>query len=157
MQVCLSMYDLLLPPLMKVLSEIIFLKKTRAHVTLKVFLICAECELGIMLVLWSFCKVWIGKLSLCFCYDPHRKHLHLSIQPGVGVGGCHCCQYSTPKWLTLISRVQSSFLKKLWTRFLNLTKSRCERHCSERDAYIGWRIQFFLSRFKHNSRFRAMY
>ena len=34
-----------------------------------------------------------------------------------------------------------------WTRILNLTESRCERHCSERDAYIGWMIQFFLSRF----------
>ena len=50
-QVCLSKYDLLLPPHMKVLSEIIFLKKTRACVVLTVFLICTDCEFGIMLLL----------------------------------------------------------------------------------------------------------
>ena len=37
-------------------------------------------------------------------------------------GGCHCCQCSTPKWLTLISNVEFSFLKMLRTRLSNLTK-----------------------------------
>ena len=32
---------------------------------------------------------------------------------GADAGGCHCCQCSTPKWLTLISRVEVSFLKML--------------------------------------------
>ena len=41
------------------------------------------------------------------------------IQSGMDVGGCHCCQCSTPKWLTLIFRVEFSFLKMLWTRFSN--------------------------------------
>ena len=64
-----------------------------------------------------------------------------------GYRGSHCCQCNTPKWLTLISRVEFSFLKILWTRFSNLTKSRCGWHCSKQDADIGWRIQFFLSCF----------
>ena len=62
---------------------------------------------------------------------------------GADIGGWNCWQCSTPKWLTLISRVDISFLKILWTRFPNLTKSRCGWHCSERDADIGWRIQIF--------------
>ena len=37
--------------------------------------------------------------------------------------------------------------KKTVNKILKLTENRCGRHCSERDAYIGWRIQFFLSRF----------
>ena len=61
----------------------------------------------------------------------------LRLFAGADAEGCHCCQCSTPKWLTLISRVQFSFLKKLWTRFSNLTKIRCGRHCSKQDAYIG--------------------
>ena len=32
---------------------------------------------------------------------------------GVDAGGCHCCQCSTPKWLTLIFRAEFSFLKML--------------------------------------------
>ena len=32
---------------------------------------------------------------------------------GADAGGCHYCQCSTPKWLTLISRVDFSFLKIL--------------------------------------------
>ena len=56
------------------------------------------------------------------------------IQSGMDVGGCHCCQCSTPKWLTLIFRVEFSelrFLKMLRTRFWNLTKSNYGRHWSE--------------------------
>ena len=38
---------------------------------------------------------------------------YLSIRPGKDAGGCHCCHCSTPKWFTLISRVELSFLKML--------------------------------------------
>ena len=31
----------------------------------------------------------------------------------VDAGGCHCCQCSTTKWLTLISKVEFSSLKML--------------------------------------------
>ena len=39
-----------------------------------------------------------------------RKYIYCS---GVDAGGCHCCQCSTPKWLTVISRVEFLFLKIL--------------------------------------------
>ena len=55
-------------------------------------------------------------------------------KPVADAGGCHCCQCSTPKWLTLIFRVEFSelrFLKMLRTRFWNLTKSNYGRHWSE--------------------------
>ena len=64
---------------------------------------------------------------------------------GADAGGCHCCQCSTPKWLTLVSRVEFSFLKKPWTRFSNLTKSRCRRHCTaseKRPKNWGFFINF---------------
>ena len=53
------------------------------------------------------------------------------IVPRVDAGGWQCCQCSTPKWLTLISMVEFSFLKMLWTRLSNLTKSSSGWHCSE--------------------------
>ena len=59
------------------------------------------------------------------------------IQSGMDVGGCHCCQCSTPKWLTLIFRVEFSFLKMLRIRFSNLTKSSYGRHCSETLTSVG--------------------
>ena len=34
-------------------------------------------------------------------------------EPVADAGGCHYCQCSTPKWLTLIFRVDFSFLKML--------------------------------------------
>ena len=46
-------------------------------------------------------------------------------------GDWQCCQCTTPKWLTLISIVEFSFLKMLWTRLSNLTKSSSGWHCSE--------------------------
>ena len=39
--------------------------------------------------------------------SPHKA------MSGADAGGCHCYQRSTPKWLTLISRVEFSFLKIL--------------------------------------------
>ena len=45
---------------------------------------------------------------LCF-----RLALLHSVTSGADAGGCHCCQCSTPKWLTLISRFEFSFLKNL--------------------------------------------
>ena len=53
------------------------------------------------------------------------------IVPRVDAGGWQCCQCSTPKWLTLISMVEFSFLKMLWTRLSNLNKSSSGWHCSE--------------------------
>ena len=52
------------------------------------------------------------------------------IVPRVDAGGWQCCQCSTPKWLTLISMVEFSFLKMLWTRLSNLTTSSSGWHCS---------------------------
>ena len=54
-----------------------------------------------------------------------------------GSGGCHCCQYSSTKWLTIIFRVEFSFLKMLRTRFSNLSKSSYGRHCSETLTSVG--------------------
>ena len=56
---------------------------------------------------------------------------------GADAGGCHCYQRSTPKWLTLISRVEFSFLKMLWKRFSNLSESSCGRHCSKALTSVG--------------------
>ena len=58
-------------------------------------------------------------------------------KPVADAGGCHCCQCSTPKWLTLIFRVEFSFLKMLRIRFSNLTKSSYGRHCSETLTSVG--------------------
>ena len=64
--------------------------------------------------------------------------------------GCHCCQCSTPKRLTLISRVEFSFLKMLWIRFSNLSESSWGRNCGEMLPYAGgtfFRIVPFLIQF----------
>ena len=45
--------------------------------------------------------------------EGRRKNVSDEALTGADVGGCHCCQCSTPKCLTLISRVQFLFLKKL--------------------------------------------
>ena len=96
------------------------------------------------IVFWlvNFCQI----SALQFC-SQRCLHFWKDRYRGVDVGDCHYCQCNTPKWLTWISRVEFLFLKVLWTRFSNLTESRCGRHCSERDADIARRIQFFLSRF----------
>ena len=59
------------------------------------------------------------------------------LDSGADAGSCHCCHCSTQKWLTLISRVDFSFLEMLRTRFSNLTKSNCGRHCSETLTSVG--------------------
>ena len=46
----------------------------------------------------------------------------LQVASGENAGGCLCYQCSTPKWLTLISKVEFSFVEMLWTRFSNLTR-----------------------------------
>ena len=57
-----------------------------------------------------FVKIFTPKyltLLVGYCILPHSfisSHL-----PGADVGGCHCCQCSTLKWLTVISRVQFRF------------------------------------------------
>ena len=43
-------------------------------------------------------------------FNNFLKYISSISLTGANAGGCHCCQYSTPKWLTLISRVQFSFL-----------------------------------------------
>ena len=70
--------------------------------------------------------------------------------PGQDAGGCHCCQCSTPKRLTLISKVELSFLKMLWIRFSNLSESSWGRHSGEMLPYAGgtfFRIVPFLIQF----------
>ena len=57
--------------------------------------------------------------------------------PGPDAGACHCCQCSTLKWLTLISKVEFSFIKMLWARFSNLPERSCKRHCSETLTSVG--------------------
>ena len=43
----------------------------------------------------------------------HENKTFVITAPGADAGGCHCCQCSTPKWLTLISKVEVSFRKML--------------------------------------------
>ena len=83
-------------------------------------------------------EILISEMKWVSFKCPFWKANASMVKSGVDAGGCHCCQCSTPKWLTLISRVEFSVLKILWTRFSNLTESSCGRHCSERDADIGW-------------------
>ena len=68
-------------------------------------------------------------------------------KPVADAGGCHCCQCSTPKWLTLIFRVEFSFLKMLRIRFSNLTKSSYGRHCSETLTSVGEDTIFLFALF----------
>ena len=73
----------------------------------------------------------------------------MSVQ-GADARGCHCCQCSTSKRLTLVSRVEFSFLKMLWIRFLNLSENSWGRHCGEMLSYAGgtfFRIVPFLIQF----------
>ena len=64
----------------------------------------------------------------------------------VDARGCHCCQRSTPKWLKLITRAELLFLKMLWTKFSNLTKSSCgdtAARCGHwLEDIIFWRWEF---------------
>ena len=46
-------------------------------------------------------------IKFTFSKDNDEERVMLS---GADAGGYHCCQCSTPKWLTLISRVEFSFL-----------------------------------------------
>ena len=78
-------------------------------------------------------RQWLFISAPCLCLVPRGRCKGLRLLP-----------MHTQKWVTLISRVEFSFLKILWRRFPNLTESGCERHCSEWDADIGWKIQFFL-------------
>ena len=70
--------------------------------------------------------------------------------PRTNAGDCHCCQCSTSKRLTLIPRVEFSFLKMLWIRFSNLSESSWGRHCGEMLPYARgtfFRIVPFLIQF----------
>ena len=52
-------------------------------------------------------------MSKMFNKSSHKSLVNICYDSGADAGGFHCCQCSTPKWLTLISRVEFSFLKKL--------------------------------------------
>ena len=52
---------------------------------------------------------------------------NINLCPVADAEGFHCCQCSTSKWLTFISRVEFSFLKI--NKVLNLPKSSCGRRC----------------------------
>ena len=70
---------------------------------------------------------------------------------GVDVWDCHCCQCSTPKRLTSISRVEFLYLEMLWIRFSNLSESSWGWHSGETLSVIGgtfFRIVPFLIQFQ---------
>ena len=89
---------------------------------------------------------------VCFETSKHSvqtadDNSNLTSKAGADAGGCHCCQCSTPKRFTLISRVEFSFLKMLWIRFSNLSESSWGQHCGEMLPYAGgtfFRIVPFL-------------
>ena len=87
-----------------------------------IYTIKIKFQLNYCLLVWMFCP---RRSSNLINKDQERA------LPEVDAEGCHCCQCSTPKRLTLISRVETSFLKMLWTIFSNLTKGSCGQHCSK--------------------------
>ena len=60
------------------------------------------------------------------------NNIDLKPRAWADAGGCHCCQCSTAKRLTLISRVELFLLKMLQIGFSNMTKSGCGTDCRER-------------------------
>ena len=89
----------------------------------------------------------LAETSLCFlvplysyvCSYPkyHEMSFIHNYSPGADTGSCHCCQCSTPKRLTLISRLEFSFLKMSWIRFSDLSESNWGRHCGEMSSAGG--------------------
>ena len=73
------------------------------------------------------------------CFDLHQLHNNFEQFRG----GCRGLPLP-PIQHSEMAHIKFSFLRNLLTRLSNLTGSRCEQNCRET---LGWRIQFFLSRF----------
>ena len=75
------------------------------------------------------------------CYRANIKwNVKCKKGTGADAGDFQCCQCNTLKWFTLISKVEFSFVRMLWTRFSNLTGRSCGRHCSETLTSVGAQI-----------------
>ena len=84
---------------------------------------------------WKVCT--FSSVERFRCWKPRNS--------GADAGGCHCCQCSTPKWLALISRFEFSFLKTC--EQVSQTWPKAGVGDTGASETLGWKIQFFLSRF----------